>query len=133
MSTLDRRGFFQAVGTGMSAAALLQAAETAYPNRKALVLARESKGIVAPNKTYRMMEWECHTPPEANFRVDLDGNERSYQFFQDILSEVMDLFPGEFIHLGGDEVPKAAWKECARCQARMKAEGLTDENELQSY
>jgi hexosaminidase len=61
------------------------------------------------------------------------GNERSYQFFQDILSEVMDLFPGEFIHLGGDEVPKAAWKECARCQARMKAEGLTDENELQSY
>ena len=65
MSTFDRRKFFQAVGTGMSAGALLPAAGTAYPDRKALVMARQAKGIVAPNKTYRMMEWECHTPPEA--------------------------------------------------------------------
>jgi hexosaminidase len=61
------------------------------------------------------------------------GNERVYQVYQDILSEVIGLFPSEFIHLGGDEVPKEAWKQCPRCQARMKAEGLKDENELQSY
>lgn len=61
------------------------------------------------------------------------GNERVYQVYQDILSEVIGLFPSEFIHLGGDEVPKEAWKQCPKCRARMKAEGLKDENELQSY
>jgi hexosaminidase len=61
------------------------------------------------------------------------GNDKVYAMYQDILGEVMDLFPSAFIHLGGDEVPKDAWKTCPRCQARIKAEGLRDEEELQSY
>ncbi|MDI1307570.1 MAG: family 20 glycosylhydrolase [bacterium] len=61
------------------------------------------------------------------------GNDEVFSFLQDVLTEVMALFPSTYIHLGGDEVDKAPWKKCPRCQARMKAEGLKDENELQSY
>jgi hexosaminidase len=61
------------------------------------------------------------------------GNDRTFEFLQDVLTEVMDLFPGQFIHVGGDECPKTRWKVCPRCQARIKAEGLAGEHELQSY
>ena len=61
------------------------------------------------------------------------GNDRTFEFLQDVLTEVMDLFPGQFIHIGGDECPKTRWKVCPRCQARIKAEGLAGEHELQSY
>ena len=61
------------------------------------------------------------------------GNEKTFAFLQDVLTEVMDLFPGEFVHIGGDECPKTRWKVCPLCQARMKAEGLATEHELQSY
>jgi hexosaminidase len=61
------------------------------------------------------------------------GNERTFEFLQDVLTGVLDLFPSEFIHIGGDEVPKTRWQACPKCQARIKAEGLKDEAELQSY
>jgi hexosaminidase len=61
------------------------------------------------------------------------GKETTFEFLQNVLDEVMALFPSRVIHIGGDEVPKAHWKACALCQQRMKAEGLRDENELQSY
>ena len=61
------------------------------------------------------------------------GNEKSYKVYRDILEEVIGLFPSPFIHVGGDEVPKEAWKTCPRCQARIKSEGLKNEEELQSY
>ncbi|MGA2544474.1 MAG: family 20 glycosylhydrolase [Verrucomicrobiota bacterium] len=61
------------------------------------------------------------------------GNDETFAFLQDVLTEVFALFPGKYIHIGGDEVPKQDWKNCAKCQARIKAEGLKDENELQSY
>ena len=61
------------------------------------------------------------------------GNDTTFAFLEDVLTEVMALFPSEFIHVGGDEVDKAAWKKCPKCQARIKAEGLRNENELQSY
>ncbi|MCW5898386.1 MAG: family 20 glycosylhydrolase [Flavobacteriales bacterium] len=61
------------------------------------------------------------------------GNDSVFTFLEDVLTEVMDLFPGEYIHIGGDECPKTRWKSCPKCQARMKAEGLKDEHELQSY
>jgi hexosaminidase len=61
------------------------------------------------------------------------GNDRVFEMYGEILSEVMELFPSEFIHVGGDEVPKDAWNKCPRCQARMKAEGLKDAEELQGY
>ena len=52
------------------------------------------------------------------------GNPRSMQFLEDVLSEVIDLFPSEYIHVGGDECPKVRWKTCPKCQARIKAEGI---------
>jgi len=61
------------------------------------------------------------------------GNEGTFGFLENILGEVCDLFPGEFIHIGGDEVDKATWKACPKCQARIAKEGLKDEEELQSY
>ena len=61
------------------------------------------------------------------------GNDSTFQFLENILDEVCELFPGKFIHVGGDECPKERWKTCAKCQARIKAEHLKDEHELQSY
>ncbi len=61
------------------------------------------------------------------------GNEETFEFLENVLLEVMDLFPGEYIHIGGDEVPKNRWEKCPKCQARIRKEGLADEAELQSY
>ena len=61
------------------------------------------------------------------------GNDESFEFLQNVLAEVMEMFPGKYIHIGGDEVPKDNWKKCPKCQARMKQEGLKTEHELQSY
>ncbi len=59
--------------------------------------------------------------------------EETYQFLGDILGEVVQLFPGPYVHIGGDEVPKETWKNSAACQAFMKREGLKNEDELQSW
>lgn len=61
------------------------------------------------------------------------GNESTFTFLQEVLDEVASLFPGKYVHIGGDEAPKDRWKECSKCQARIKAEGLKDEHELQGY
>lgn len=61
------------------------------------------------------------------------GNDSVFDLLEDVLIEVMELFPSPYIHIGGDECPKEAWKACAKCQGRMKSEGLKDEHELQSY
>ena len=61
------------------------------------------------------------------------GNDKTFEFLEDVLTEVMELFPGRYIHIGGDECPKTRWKACPKCQARIKAEGLANEHELQSY
>jgi hexosaminidase len=61
------------------------------------------------------------------------GNEAVFAFMEDVLSEVMALFPSEYVHIGGDEAPKTAWERCPKCQSRIRAEGLKDEAELQSY
>jgi len=61
------------------------------------------------------------------------GKEETFTFLQNVLDEVLDIFPSEFIHIGGDECPKDAWKECDACQNRIKEEGLENEHELQSW
>jgi hexosaminidase len=61
------------------------------------------------------------------------GNEKTFEFLENVLSEVLELFPSKYIHIGGDECPKDRWKQCPLCQQRLKAENLKDENELQSY
>jgi len=61
------------------------------------------------------------------------GNDEVFRFLEGVLDEVIALFPGEYIHIGGDECPKTRWEECPKCQARMEAEGLDSEHELQSW
>lgn len=61
------------------------------------------------------------------------GNDSTFQLLQDVLDEVVPLFPSPYVHIGGDECPKENWKHCPRCQERIKKEGLKDEHELQSY
>lgn len=60
-------------------------------------------------------------------------SEKTFEFLEDVLTEVIDLFPGEYIHIGGDEAPKTAWKKSKLAQQVIKREGLKDEFELQSY
>lgn len=61
------------------------------------------------------------------------GKEETFNFLQDVLSEVIPLFPGQYFHIGGDECPKTRWEKCPLCQKRMKEQGLKTEHELQSY
>lgn len=67
------------------------------------------------------------------------GNEKSLEFVKDVLSEVLELFPSPYIHIGGDECPKSRWAECPKCQALIRKAGLkaepahTAENKLQTY
>ena len=61
------------------------------------------------------------------------GNEKVYDFLQGVFEEVLQLFPSEYIHIGGDECPKDRWKKCPKCQKRIKEEKLGDEKHLQSY
>ena len=77
-------------------------------------------------------ELSCTHEPykQADFCV---GNEKTYEFLENVLTEVMELFPSEYIHIGGDEAAKASWPHCPLCQKRMEEEGLKDVNELQSY
>jgi len=85
-------------------------------------------------------EYSCTGGPfevETNWGVFKDiycaGNDRTFEFLEDILEEVIDLFPAPYIHIGGDEAPKYRWERCQKCQERIKNEGLKDEHELQSY
>jgi len=59
--------------------------------------------------------------------------DETFTFLENILTEVIDLFPSKYIHIGGDESPKVRWKVCPHCQKRIKDENLKDEHELQSY
>ena len=61
------------------------------------------------------------------------GNDSTFKFLEDVLDEVIALFPSKYIHIGGDECPKDSWKTCPKCQQRIKDKGLKNENELQSY
>jgi len=61
------------------------------------------------------------------------GKENTFLFLQDVLDEVLPLFPGKYVHIGGDECPKEGWKKCPLCQKRIKTEKLKDEHGLQSY
>ena len=92
-----------------------QAAIAAYPK-----LGCTGKQITVATK-WGVFE-EIYCPQESTFK-----------FLEDVIDEVAELFPGKYIHIGGDEAPKTRWKECAHCQKLIKKEGLKDEHELQNY
>jgi hexosaminidase len=93
------------------------AAVTAYPNLSCF-----------PDRKYEVAEyWGVFED------IFCAGKEETFTFLEDVLTEVMALFPSKYIHIGGDECPKTRWKECPNCQKRIKDLGLKNEHELQSY
>ena len=74
-------------------------------------------------------------PTEWGVKKDVlcAGNEDTYRFVEEVIAEVIELFPGEYINIGGDEVPKDRWSACPKCRKKIKSEKLRDEHELQSY
>ena len=77
-------------------------------------------------------ELECGGIHESSNELCI-GSEKTFEFLETVLGEVMDLFPSEYIHIGGDEANMDIWAACPKCRARMKAEGFTDVRQLQSY
>lgn len=77
-------------------------------------------------------ELSCSGKPYVNGDFCI-GNEKSFTFMEDVLAEVIELFPSQYIHIGGDEAGKQAWKTCPKCQALMKEKGMESVDELQSY
>ncbi|MEG2101030.1 MAG: family 20 glycosylhydrolase [Flavobacterium sp.] len=93
------------------------AAVTAYPNLSCF-----------PDRQYKVVEyWGVFED------IFCAGKEETFTFLEDVLTEVMTLFPSKYIHIGGDECPKARWKECPNCQKKIKELGIKDEHELQTY
>jgi hexosaminidase len=72
-------------------------------------------------------------PAGVHAGIYCPGNEATFEFLENVLTEVFELFPSTFIHLGGDEVPREEWKKCAKCRARMDSEKLADVEQLQSW
>lgn len=105
--------------------------ETVIPHHPSQV----SKGMLgipgpgAPNRPVKKVQesWGVYED------IFCAGKDSTFLFLQNVLDEVVPLFPSKYIHIGGDEAPKTHWKKCPACQARIKAEGLKDEHGLQSY
>lgn len=87
---------------------------------------------------HSMAAIECYpeyTCPNAQKSADVycAGNDGAFEFLQNIIDELVELFPSKYIHIGGDEVGKEQWSQCPVCKVRKEKEGLKDEHELQSY
>jgi len=101
--------------------------EIEMPGHSLAALAAYPELSCDSTKTYKVAEtWGVFTDVYC-------PSEKTFSFLEDVLTEVMDLFPSKYIHIGGDEVPKDAWKQSAFCQNLIKQLDLKDENELQSY
>lgn len=79
------------------------------------------------------VHYEVKTEWGVSQEVFCAGNDKTFEFLENVLKEVLDLFPSPYIHIGGDECPKVRWQSCSKCQKRMKDEGLSDENHLQTW
>jgi hexosaminidase len=93
---------------------------------------------VAALASYPELSCTKQAPPVATtwgvFKdIDCVGDPNTFTFLEHVLDEVMTIFPSQLVHIGGDETPKDRWKDCASCQALIHAEGLKDEEGLQSY
>jgi len=101
------------------------AALAAYPELSCFGGQMEPTGKVTPFST--------DFPAAIHRGIYCAGNDAAFEFLEDVLGEVIELFPCKYFHVGGDEVKKDTWKRCEKCQARIQKEGLADEKELQSY
>jgi len=89
--------------------------------------------ISCTGKQYHVFPGDVSGGTGPGVNVVCVGNEDNYEILDGIFSEIADLFPGQYIHVGGDEVNKEFWKDCPKCQKRMLDEGLKSLDELQSY
>ena len=78
-------------------------------------------------------QYEVRQTWDIDDRVFCIGKETTFEFIEGVLEEVLELFPSEYIHIGGDECPTVMWKKCPHCKARMKAERLKRSRRLQNY
>lgn len=93
-----------------------------------------SRAALAAYPYYSCTGKQLEVPGEWGvFEEIFCAKEESIDFLKDILDEVLELFPSEYIHIGGDEAPKTRWKTCPRCQKVIRENGLKDEHELQSF
>ncbi len=81
---------------------------------------------------YAYPELQCAQAQAQNSDLCV-GNEQTFVFLENVLREVMQVFPSRYLHIGGDEASRQAWSTCPRCQQRMQAEGLNSVAELQAY
>jgi hexosaminidase len=77
--------------------------------------------------------FEVATGPGISADIYCAGKERTFVFLQDVLDEIMELFPSPIVHIGGDEAPKARWRKCPNCQRRIREQELKDEHALQVW
>lgn len=105
----------------------------AYAARKGITVIPE---IEMPGHSEEVLaqypELSCSGIPYKNAEFCL-GNEETFNFLTNVLTEVLDIFPSTYVHIGGDEADKTAWKTCSKCQKIIKDNNLGDENGLQSY
>ncbi len=113
----------------------------AYANARAITIVPE---IEMPGHSVAALaaypEFSCgggpfdvNVPAGVHAGIYCPGNEATFGFLEEVLTEVFALFPGTFVHLGGDEVPREEWTKCERCKKRMRDEKLTDTAQLQSW
>jgi hexosaminidase len=101
--------------------------EIEMPGHSEAALAAYPELSCDPTQTYKVAEtWGV-------FHDIYCPSDKTFSFLEDVLTEVMDLFPSKYIHIGGDEAPKDVWKKSDFCQKLMKDQGLKTEDELQSY
>ncbi len=118
---------------GHSGAAIAAYPElSCFPNEKTNIpesmISEKSKQELASGQKVKLVQetWGVHTDVFV-------PNENTFKFLQDVIDEVVTLFPSKYIHIGGDECPKDAWKRSEFCQQLIKEKGLKDEHGLQSY
>lgn len=101
--------------------------EIEMPGHSAAAIAAYPELSCDPGQTYKVAEtWGV-------FKDVYCPTDKTFDFLQDVLTEVMELFPSKYIHIGGDEVPKTAWQQSAYCQKMIRKLGLKNEEGLQSY
>lgn len=112
----------------------------AYAQKRSITIIPEiempghSSAALAAYPQFGCLDKEYHVQPTWGIFEDIYcPSEETFAFLEDVLDEVIELFPSEYIHIGGDEAPKKQWKESKLAQEVIEREGLADEHELQSY
>lgn len=105
----------------------------AYAGRRGITVIPEIEMPGHSDEVFAVFPYLCCSGKSYSSSEYCLGNDSVYTFLENVLTEVIGIFPSEYIHIGGDEVDKSAWRQCPKCQKRIRDEKLKDEDELQSY